>query len=70
MRACVHVCVRVCMCVCVLDRDGSRVIASRALAVVWMTVYSDYLTVYSDYLSGFCELLSSPYRHHTSLNNV
>ena len=66
---CMHACVRACVCVsaCVLDRDGSKVFASRDLIVAGMTAY---LTVYSYYLTGFRQPLSSPYRRHTSLNNV
>ena len=39
---------------CVLDREGSRVFASRALAVVHMAVY---LTSCNSYLTSFCEPL-------------
>ena len=49
----------VCVCVCVLDREGNKVVASRALAIVWTAMY---LTCDSDYLSDFHELLSPPYR--------
>ena len=67
----VCVCVRerksVCVCVCVLDKEGSWVFASTALAVVWTAVY---LTGYSDFLTNFHEPLSPPYRRHTSLKNV
>ena len=39
MCVCVYVCVYVCVCVCVcvLDREGNRVFASRALVVVLST---------------------------------
>ena len=45
-RACVCVCAG-CVCMCVLDREGSREVASRALVVVQMAVY---LTSYCDWL--------------------
>ena len=69
MCVCVHVCVCVCACVPVhvLDKEGSRVVASRALVVVQTAVY---LTGYSDCQIGFCELLLPPYRFHTGLKNV
>ena len=54
-------------CVCILDRKGSRVFASRALVVVYMTVRP---TSYSDCPIGFHELLLPPYRCYTSLKNV
>ena len=45
----------VCVCVCVLDWEGSRVVASTALVVVWTAVY---LIGYTDCLTGFREPLS------------
>ena len=49
MHLCMCVCVCVCACVracvCVLDREGSWVVASTALVVVWTAMY---LTGYSD----------------------
>ena len=33
------------VCICVLDEEGSRVVANRALLVVWKAMY---LTSYSD----------------------
>ena len=45
-------------CVCVLDREVSRVVASRALVVTQMAVH---LTSYQNCLTGFCEPLSPPY---------
>ena len=64
-----RVCVCVCVCVCVLDREVSRVVASRALVVTQMAVH---LTGYQNCLTGFCEPLSPPYiyRCHTSVKNV
>ena len=58
-----------CVCVreCVLDREGSWVVASTALAVAWMAMY---LTSYSDYLTDFCEQLSPPYKCGTGLENA
>ena len=50
----VYVCVRV----CVLDREVSRVVASRAPVVTQMAVH---LTGYQNCLTGFCEPLSPPY---------
>ena len=47
------------MCICVLDGEGSRVVASRALVVVWKAMY---LTSYSDWLAIFHEPLSPPCR--------
>ena len=61
------VCVCVCVCACVLDREGSKVFASRTPVVVYMAVY---LTCYSDCLTGFQEPLLPPYRHHIGLKNV
>ena len=46
------------VCVCVLDREVSRVVASRALVVTQMAVH---LTGYQNCLTGFCEPLSPPY---------
>ena len=57
----------VCVCVCVLDWEGSRVVASTALVVVWTAVY---LIGYTDCLTGFREPLSPPYRCHTGFNSV
>ena len=34
VHACVRACVRACVCVCVVDREGNRAFASRALVVV------------------------------------
>ena len=59
--------VRGCVCVSVLGREGNWVFASKALVVVWTTMY---LTGYSDWLTGFGGPLSPPYRCHTSLKNV
>ena len=53
---------------CILDREGSRVFASRALvAVVQMVVY---LTGYGDCLTGFREPLSPHHRCRTGLKNI
>ena len=57
----------VCVCVCVVDREVSRVFASRALVTVQTAVY---LTGYSDCLTDFSEPLSPPNKHHTGLKNV
>ena len=56
------VCVEVCVlkCVCVLDRQGSVLVASTALVVVWMAVCS-YSYSYSDNLTSLRESLSPPY---------
>ena len=42
---CMHACACVHACVCLLGGDGSWVVASTALVVVWLAVY---LTGYSD----------------------
>ena len=61
------------LCVCmhafmhVLQGKGSRVVASRALAVVQTALH---LTSYSDCLTSFHEPLSPSYRHHSGLKNV
>ena len=80
VRACMHVCVCVCacmhasmqcayvfMCVCVLDREGSRVFASKALGVVKTAVH---LTDDSDCLTAFHEPLLPTSGCHTSLKNA
>ena len=56
-----------CMHVCVLDREGSRVVASRALVVVQTSVYP---TGYRDCLTGFHEPLLLPKWCHISLKTV
>ena len=56
----VCVCMRACMRV--LQGKGSRVVASRVLAVVQT---ASHLTSYSDCLTSFREPLSPPYRHHS-----
>ena len=63
-----YICI-MCMCVsCVfLDGEGSRVFASSALVVTWLTTY---LTCYSHRLTSFCEPLSPPHTCHTGLKNV
>ena len=63
------VCVCVCVRVCVLDGEGNRVFASRALVVV-STDGSVSDGHYSDCLTGFRELLSLPCRCDTGLKNV
>ena len=75
MHVCVCACLYTCMCVCVcacvpvhvLDTEGSRVVARRALVVVETAVY---VTGFSDCQIGFCEPLLPPYRCHTGLKNV
>ena len=52
------------MCVCVLDREGSRMFANRAVAAVQAAVYP---TGYSNCLTSLCE---PPSICHTGLNNV
>ena len=55
----------------VVDREGSRVVASitsRAVAVVVQTPV--YLTGYSDCLPGFHEPLWTPYRYQAGLKNA
>ena len=68
MLAACYICI---MCVCVscvfLDGEGSRVFASAALVVTWLTTY---LTCYSHRLTSFCEPLSPPHTCHTGLKNV
>ena len=49
---------------CVLDREGSRMLASRAVAAVQAAVYP---TGYSNCLTSLCE---PPSICHTGLNNV
>ena len=47
VNLCACVCMHACVCVhfCVLGEDGSWVVASTALVVVWLAMY---LTSYSD----------------------
>ena len=42
----------VCVCVCVLNEEGNKVVASRAVEVAQTAAY---LTGYSDCLTGFSE---------------
>ena len=67
---CVCACVCVCVCVSILDMEGSRVFASKALLAVKVQM-AMYLTDYSDCLTSFHEPLSPPHRScHTSLKIV
>ena len=52
---------------CVLEGEGNRVFAGRALVVVSI---DGSISGYSDCLTGFCEPLSPPCRCHTGLKNV
>ena len=62
---CVCVCVRVCGCVhvCVVDKEGSKVVASVTRGAVAVVVQTPvYLTGYNDCLTGFHEPLWTLYR--------
>ena len=58
-RESVRVCVCMCIRLCILDREGNRVFASRAQAVVQTVVYLTGFT-FNDCLAGFCEPLLPP----------
>ena len=64
-------CVCTCIRLCILDREGNRVFASRAQAVVQMVVYLTGFT-FNDCLAGFHEPPLPPYsyRCHASLKKI
>ena len=62
--ACVCVRVCVCVCVCVLDREGSRMVSSRALVVLSIDSHvPDWLQWLTDlfFINHFCHFISIMY---------
>ena len=53
-----------CVCVCVLEREGSRVVASS------QSSSSSSVSGQLDWPTGFCDTLSSSYTCYTELKNV